>query len=115
MENIQLFNYLLKSSEESESYSDKGSWMSNLESRLMKFPEKIKQQKYLSTEISYCGQYVPKLDFSKLLKKYTPIKSMDVVEGKKETFRSCDEYIDKFKFQLKIYKKSNNNNKNKFK
>ena len=47
MENIQLFNYILTSSEESESYSDKGSSMSNLESPLMKFPEKIKQQKYL--------------------------------------------------------------------
>ena len=106
MENIQLFNYILTSSEESESYSDKGSSMSNLESPLMKFPEKIKQQKYLSTEISDYGQSVPKLDFSKLLKKYTPIKSIDVVEGIKETNRSCDEYIDKLKFQLKIYKNS---------
>ena len=106
MENIQLFNYILTSSEESESYSDKGSSMSNLESPLMKFPEKIKQQKYLSTEISDYGQSVPKLDFSKLLKKYTPIKSIDVVEGIKETNRSCDEYIDKLKFKLKIYKNS---------
>ena len=106
MENIQLFNYILTSSEESESYSDKGSSMSNLESPLMKFPEKIKQQKYLSTEISDYGQSVPKLDFSKLLKKYTPIKTIDVVEGIKETNRSCDEYIDKLKFQLKIYKNS---------
>ena len=106
MENIQLFNYILTSSEESESYSEKGSSMSNLESPLMKFPEKIKQQKYLSTEISDYGQSVPKLDFSKLLKKYTPIKSIDVVEGIKETNRSCDEYIDKLKFQLKIYKNS---------
>ncbi len=30
MENIQLFNYILTSSEESESYSNKGSLMSNI-------------------------------------------------------------------------------------
>ena len=106
MENIQLFNYLLKSSEESESYSDKGSSMSNLESPLIKFPEKIKQKKYLSTEISDYGQNVPKLDFSKLLNKYTPIKAINVIEGVKETNRSNDDYIDKLKFQLKIYKNS---------
>ena len=106
MENIQMFNYILTSSDDSETYSDKGSSMSNLESPLIKFPEKIKQKKYLSTEISDYGQNVPKLDFSKLLNKYTPIKAINVVEGVKETNRSNDDYIDKLKFQLKIYKNS---------
>ncbi len=106
MENIQMFNYILTSSDESESCSEKGSILSNLESPLMNFPEKIKHKKYLSTEISDYGQNVPKLDFSKLLNKYTPIKSIDVIEGIKASNRDNDEYIDKLKFQLKIYKNS---------
>ena len=101
IENIQMFNYIL-TSDESENYSEKGSSFCTLESPLIKFPEKIKQTKYLSTEISEYN--VPKLDFSKLLNKYTPLKSIDVVEGVKETNRSCDEYIDKLKFQIKIFK-----------
>ena len=106
MENIQMFNYILTSSEESDNCSEKGSILSNLESPLMNFPEKIKHKKYLSTEISDYGQNVPKLDFSKLLNKYTPIKSIDVIEGIKASNRDNDEYIDKLKFQLKIYKNS---------
>ena len=101
IENIQMFNYIL-TSDESENFSEKGSSLCNLESPLIKFPEKIKQTKYLSTEIS--DYNVPKLDFSKLLNKYTPLKSIEVVEGIKETNRSCDEYIDKLKFQIKLFK-----------
>ena len=101
IENIQMFNYIL-TSDESENYSEKGSSFCTLESPLIKFPEKIKQTKYLSTEISEYN--VPKLDFSKLLNKYTPLKSIEVVEGIKETNRSCDEYIDKLKFQIKLFK-----------
>ena len=100
IENIQMFNYIL-TSDESENFSEKGSSLCNLESPLIKFPEKIKQTKYLSTEIS--DYNVPKLDFSKLLNKYTPLKAIDVVEGIKETNRSCDEYIDKLKFQIKLF------------
>ena len=104
MENIQMFNYYILTSDESENYSEKGSSFCTLESPLIKFPEKIKQTKYLSTEISEYN--VPKLDFSKLLNKYSPIKAINVIEGIKETNRSSDEYIDKLKFQLKICKNS---------
>ena len=105
MENIQMFDYILTSSEESDnSQTKKSDTISNLESPLMKFPEKIKQPKYLTTDINDYSQNIPKLDFSKVLSKYTPVKHIDVVEGEKLTNRSCDEYIDKLKFQLKFYK-----------
>jgi len=114
MENIQMFNYILTSSEEeSDNSTNKKSenTISNLESPLMKFPIKIKQKKILSTEINDNSQNIPKLDFSKVLSKYTPVKHIDVIEGEKSTNRSCDDYIDKLKFQLKYYK----NNVNKYK
>ena len=105
MENIQMFDYILTSSEESDtSQTKKSETISNLESPLMKFPEKIKQPKYLTTDINDYSQNIPKLDFSKVLSKYTLVKDIDVVEGVKLTNRSCDEYIDKLKFQLKFYK-----------
>ena len=105
MENIQMFDYIITSSEESDnSQNKKSETISNLESPLMKFPEKIKQPKYLTTDINDYSQNIPKLDFSKVLSKYTPVKHIDVVEGVKLTNRSCDEYIDKLKFQLKFYK-----------
>ena len=103
MENIQLFDYILTSSE-SEENSVKSDNASSLESPIIKFPEKIKQPKYLATDMSDYGQNVPKLDFTKLLTKYQPLKQIEVVEGIKKSNRSNEEYLEKLKFQLKIYK-----------
>ena len=103
MENIQLFDYILTSSE-SEENSIKSDNASSLESPIIKFPEKIKQPKYLATDMSDYGQNVPKLDFTKLLTKYQPLKQIEVVEGIKKSNRSNEEYLEKLKFQLKIYK-----------
>ena len=105
MENIQLFDYILTSSE-SEENSVKSDNASSLESPIIKFPEKIKQPKYLATDMSDYGQNVPKLDFTKLLTKYQPLKQIEVVEGIKKSNRSNEEYLEKLKFQLKIYKNS---------
>lgn len=105
MENIQMFDYILTSSE-SEENSIKSDNASSLESPIIKFPEKIKQPKYLATDMSDYGQNVPKLDFTKLLSKYQPLKQIEVVEGIKKSNRSNEEYLEKLKFQLKIYKNS---------
>ena len=105
MENIQMFDYILTSSE-SEENSIKSDNASSLESPIIKFPEKIKQPKYLVTDMSDYGQNVPKLDFTKLLTKYQPLKQIEVVEGVKKSNRSNEEYLEKLKFQLKIYKNS---------
>ena len=52
IENIQMFNYIL-TSDESENFSEKGSSLCNLESPLIKFPEKIKQTKYFFIHFIY--------------------------------------------------------------
>ena len=104
MENIQMFDYILTSSESSDQNSIKSDNASSLESPIIKFPEKIKQPKYLVTDMSDYGQNVPKLDFTKLLTKYQPLKQIEVVEGIKKSNRSNEEYLEKLKFQLKIYK-----------
>ena len=106
MENIQMFDYILTSSESSDQNSIKSDNASSLESPIIKFPEKIKQPKYLVTDMSDYGQNVPKLDFTKLLTKYQPLKQIEVVEGIKKSNRSNEEYLEKLKFQLKIYKNS---------
>ena len=76
----------------------------NLESPIIKFPEKIKQRKYLATDISEHNQIIPKLDFSTVLGNYKPLKKINVIEGAKATNRSSDEFIDKLQFQLKYAK-----------
>ena len=113
MENIEMFGYILSSSDESEETHNEDV-MINLESPIIKFPEKIKQPKYLVTDISEYNQQIPKLDLTKVLMKYQPLKHIDVVEGVKMTNRSSDEFIEKLKFQLKYarnvilkYKKKN--------
>ena len=106
MENIQMFDYILTSSEGSGNSNNRKSetTISNLESPIIKFPEKIKQPKYLTTDENDYSQNIPKLDFTKVLSKYTPVKHIDVIEGVKLTNRSSDEYIEKLKFQLKFYR-----------
>lgn len=107
MENIELFGYILSSDESESTGTNNSANLDNiiaLESPIIKFPEKIKQPKYLATDMSDHNQAVPKLDFSKVLSKYTPVKKIDIVEGIKMTNRSSDEYIDKLKFQLKYAK-----------
>ena len=108
MENIELFGYIQSSDEESN--GDKTSNSAylenelNLESPIIKFPEKFKQRKYLATDISEHNQIIPKLDFSTVLGNYKPLKKMNVIEGAKATNRSSDEFIDKLQFQLKYAK-----------
>ena len=107
MENIELFGYILSSESDNESEHNNSANLDNiinLESPIIKFPEKIKQPKYLATDMSEHNQAVPKLDLSKVLLRYQPLKRIDVVEGVKVTNRSSDEYIEKLKFQLKYAK-----------
>lgn len=107
MENIELFGYILSSDSDNESENNNSANLDNiinLESPIIKFPEKIKQPKYLATDMSEHNQAVPKLDLSKVLLRYQPLKRIDVVEGVKVTNRSSDEYIEKLKFQLKYAK-----------
>ena len=109
MENIELFDYILtitsNSSSNSESNSERNSNLNlSLESPVIKFPEKIKQKKYLKTEIS--NNKFPKLDFSKL-KNNLPLKQITIIDNIKETSRkNSEEYIEKLIFQLKFYKNS---------
>ena len=109
MENIELFDYILtitsNSSSNSESNSERNSNLNlSLESLVIKFPEKIKQKKYLKTEIS--NNKFPKLDFSKLKNNF-PLKQITIIDNIKETSRkNNEEYIDKLIFQLKFYKNS---------
>ena len=116
MENIELFDYILtissNSSSNSESNSERNSNLNlSLESLVIKFPEKIKQKKYLKTEIS--NNKFPKLDFSKL-KNNLPLKQITIIDNIKETSRkNNEEYIDKLIFQLKFYKNSCNHLKKK--
>ena len=106
MENIEMFDYILSSSSLSEENSNQNH---SLESPVIKFPEKIKQKKCLTTDIHNYKKKPPKLDFSKLLiEKYPPLKQIKVIDGTKESPNNNDnEYIEKIKFQLKYYKNSN--------
>ena len=106
MENIEMFDYILSSSSISEENSNQNH---SLESPVIKFPEKIKQKKCLTTDIHNYKKKPPKLDFSKLLiEKYPPLKQIKVIDGTKESPNNNDnEYIEKIKFQLKFFKNSN--------
>ena len=106
MENIEMFDYILCSSSISEENSNQNH---SLESPVIKFPEKIKQKKCLTTDIHNYKKKPPKLDFSKLLiEKYPPLKQIKVIDGTKESPNNNDnEYIEKIKFQLKFFKNSN--------
>ena len=107
MENIEMFDYILSSSSISEENSNQNH---SLESPVIKFPEKIKQKKCLTTDIHNYKKKPPKLDFSKLLiEKYPPLKQIKIIDGTKESSNNNndDEYIEKIKFQLKFFKNSN--------
>lgn len=64
----------------------------------IQFPEKIQRMK---TEQS---KTVPKLDLSTVLSKYKKPDNLQIVDGVKKTNRSSDEYIEKLKGQIKIFK-----------
>lgn len=64
----------------------------------IQFPEKIKR---IKTEQS---KGVPKLDLSTVLSKYKKPDNLQIVDKIKKTNRSSDEYIEKLKGQIKIFK-----------
>ena len=108
MENIEMFDYILTSSSISDENSNQNH---SLESPVIKFPEKIKQKRCLTTDIYNYKKKPPKLDFSKLLlEKYPPIKQIKVIDGIRENSNNNNdndnEYIEKIKFQLKFFKNS---------
>ena len=84
MESISNFNYILSSDESDDQIDDSESNLDkllNLDSPIVKFPEKIKHTKYLQTEASmHKSTSVPKLDLGKVLTKYQPIKHVDIAE-----------------------------------
>jgi hypothetical protein len=72
----------------------------NLDSPVVKFPEKVKMPNMNKSTI------IPKLDFSKVHAKYTatPNNIQIANGGHVKTNRSSNEYIEKLKFQLKVCK-----------
>jgi hypothetical protein len=72
----------------------------NLDSPVVKFPEKVKMPNMNKSTI------IPKLDFSKVHAKYvsTPNNVQIAPNGVAKSNRSSNEYIEKLKFQLKVCK-----------
>jgi hypothetical protein len=111
MENIALFGYISSSEEENEEESDNRSMM-NLESPVVIFPEKIKMKKpivSLNNTISNMQMSIPKLDLTLVKAKYHAAKNVQIAEvNVKKSNRSSNEYIEKLKFQLKVYRNTVN-------
>ncbi len=108
MENIEMFDYIITSNSSSNNDSNLNH---SLDSPVIEFPEKIKQKKYLKTDIS--ENNLPKLDFSKLILKYPPLKEINVIECDKKSEKFKDDYIEKIEFELKYFKNKCNNLKKK--
>lgn len=85
--------------------------MSNLESPIVKFPEKVKMKKELSFQQNMSLPSllaVPKLDLTKVKEKYSTQNKVEIAEinnkDYKKSHRSSRDYIEKLKFQLKACK-----------
>jgi galactokinase len=91
---------LLEISSEEEDYSDRSDFTTNIESPVVKFPEKI----HMNT-IIFEGM-VPKLDMTKVREKYKDANNNKVMIANtiNKSNRSNLEYIEKLKFQLKMCK-----------
>ncbi len=103
-----MFDYIITSNSSSNNDSNLNH---SLDSPVIEFPEKIKQKKYLKTDIS--ENNLPKLDFSKLILKYPPLKEINVIECDKKSEKFKDDYIEKIEFELKYFKNKCNNLKKK--
>lgn len=104
-----MLNYLSSSDEsETNGEDDQDGDDGNLESPVMKFPDKVRHKtdisvnKILNTTVSL----IPKLDLTKLKSKYTALKNVEIAECKAKSNRSNNEYIEKLKFQSKVCKNS---------
>jgi len=106
MENIEMFDYIITSNSNNDSNLNH-----SLDSPTIEFPEKIKQKKYLKTDISESN--LPKLDFSKLLLNYPPLKEINIIEYDKKSENYKDDYIEKIEFDLKYFKNKCHNLKKK--
>ena len=108
MENIALFGYISSSEDEKEEIDTDNRSMMNLESPVVIFPEKIKMNKpivSLNNTISNMQMSIPKLDLSLVKAKYHAPKNIEIAEVHvKKSNRSSNEYIEKLKFQLKVFK-----------
>jgi hypothetical protein len=100
---------ILEISSEDEEVSER-SETSNLESPVVKIPEKIQMKRCVTENL------VPKLDLSKLKEKYKEPGNNKVLIANKisKSNRSNVEYIEKLKFQLKICKNTIKAFKHKF-
>lgn len=106
MDKITALDYI-SSSDEAEEETSQDDNLYNLESPVVKFPEKIKMKKgvYHNKSISI-GMPIPKLDLTNVKAKYHNAKNVEIAEvnNNKVSNRSSNEYIEKLKFQLKVCK-----------
>ena len=110
IENIETFNYILSSDSNSESSEEN----EIIDSPIEQIPTKIKHQRYLT---SYCNNSntnaevsIPKLDLSKIINKYRPMSKKskrDDKNSKSEEPIIDEEYLEKIKFQNKLFKEIN--------
>jgi len=112
MENIALYGYISSSDEDDNIEESDNRSMMNLDSPIVVLPEKIKMKKQnisLNHTVSHTQMSIPKLDLSCLKAKYHAYKNVEIAEvNVKKSNRSSNEYIDKLKFQLKVYKSTLN-------
>lgn len=97
-------NYISSSDVESSDsgHSKTSANFYNLESPIVKFPDKIHMKKNTSLNNS---AIIPKLDLSIVKNKYaTQNNKVTIAEPQQKSNRSNHEYIEKLKFQLKICK-----------
>jgi hypothetical protein len=110
MEKIEILGYITSSNDENESDDDdRNSSMFNLESPVVKFPEKIKMNKGYADHVNKTASNIklpiPKLDLTEVKAKYHAAKNVEIAEVfNKNSNRSSSEYIEKLRFQLKICK-----------
>lgn len=112
MDKISILDYISSSEDENEE-GDEDENYPQIDSPIVKLPEKIKIPK-LGQVISNHNQNksfsgtlsIPKLDLSTVNAKYHHPKNIQIAEiqHNKETNRSANEYIEKLKFQLKVCK-----------
>lgn len=112
MDKISILDYISSSEDENEEEDDDENYL-QIDSPIVKLPDKIKipklgqvitnhnQNKSFSGTLS-----IPKLDLSTVNAKYHHPKNIQIAEiqHNKETNRSANEYIEKLKFQLKVCK-----------
>jgi hypothetical protein len=108
MERISFLNYLSSDDDENEEFSDEDNVFLNLDSPVVKLPDKIKLPKLEDKNKTFSGgMNIPKLDLTVVKEKYHNPKNVEVAEVinfNKLTNRSTNEYVDKLKFQMKICK-----------